>query len=55
VYKRWWPWTIAAAAVVVGVSIGLGVGLGVHPFRSELPVGGPGAQAITQHAFSVRF
>ncbi len=55
VYKRWWPWTVLAAGVVVGVSVGLGVGLGVKPFHSELPVGGPGTQAITQHAFSVRF
>jgi hypothetical protein len=55
VYKRWWPWTILTAGVIVGVSIGLGVGLGLPHFHSELPVGGPGAHAISVHALSVRF
>lgn len=49
-YKRWWIWTLAGGVVVVGVALGVGLALGLPRFSSELPVGGPGAAAL-----SVRF
>lgn len=46
VYRRWWPWTILGAGVAVGVAVGLGLAFGLPRFNSELPVGGPHAQAL---------
>ncbi|MEO6952905.1 MAG: hypothetical protein ABI321_13955 [Polyangia bacterium] len=46
VYRRWWPWTILGVGVAAGVAVGLGLAFGLPKFNSELPVGGPHAQAL---------
>lgn len=46
-YAKWWLWTAVGGVVVVGVGVGLGLALGLPRFSSELPVGGPGASALS--------
>jgi hypothetical protein len=54
-YKKWWLWTIVGGVAVVGVGVTLGLVYGLPKFTSELPIGGPGASALTVKSLMVHF
>lgn len=45
VYKKWWPWTIAAA-VIIGAAVGVGVGAARTPDDAALPSSDLGTMAV---------